>query len=454
MKMNSTIKALSFAAALAFIPMACSEDVDIYKGNDAPYKTNFAYIYQPSETFATLDYKANGSAINSFSDEITLLPVRLTKPAPADATVDVAIDESLVEEYNAAKGTSYAFLSGASVANASLSIKQGEYTSAESVKILLDPSHAGFMTGVSDYILPVVISGTSLGNQITISKSSRIFLTFNANYIQNYVKGVSQSVFIDTDVPTWKDDFKEVTLEGLVASSYAPYENVSVSLEIDGSLVDAYNAANGSECVFMSDASLASEKISITPDGTTADAVLRTGDLSLIEQEGVYLVPIRIKATGADVKLTEGEEVAYVEISASKPEIIRVDAPVGSAYTYTEAMDAYSSDNDNWAYDGVTGDDYYQFYPGYYMHVDLGETIKLQSFGFTAYGSWYYPEELQLEVSTDDEKWIDYGTAEGDYGLTNYYQLTKPATARYLRLTVLKAGPYGTYLRGLKLYTK
>lgn len=454
MKMNSKFKVFSVLAAIAFIPVACSEDVDIYEGNGAPYETNFAYIYQPSETFATLDYKANGNAINSFSDLLTLMPVRLTKPAPADMTVDIAIDESLVEEYNAAKGTSYVFLTGASVTNGSISIKQGAYSSADSVRVALDPSHAGFMTGASDYILPVVINSTSAGKQVTVSKSSRIFLTFNANYIQNYVKAVNQSVYIDTDVESWKEDFKEVTLEGIAVSSYAPFENISVSLEIDGSLTDAYNEANGSECVFMSDAVLGSSSVNISPDGTAANVVLKTGDLSLIEEEGTYLVPIRIKVSGASAELAEDGEIAYVEISASKPEILRVDEPVGSPYVYTDAMDAYSSDYDNWAYDGVTGDDYYQFYPDYYMHVDLGETITLQSFGFKAYDSWCYPEELQLEVSTDDENWTDYGTAEGDYGQINYYQLTKPATARYLRLTVLKVGPYGTYLRGLKLYVK
>lgn len=70
--------------AVALIPIACSEDVDIYEGHEIPYNTNFAFLREPAETFATLEYKANGNAINDFSDEITLTPVRLTKAVSSD----------------------------------------------------------------------------------------------------------------------------------------------------------------------------------------------------------------------------------------------------------------------------------------------------------------------------------------------------------------------------------
>lgn len=455
MKMKTIYKTLPLLAATALMLTACSEDVDIYGGGEE-YSTNFAYIYQPNETFATLDYKANGNAINAFSDDITLMPVRLTKAAPADVTVSVGIDETLVAEYNEAKGTNYAFLSGASVANGQILVRKGEYVSDESVRVLLDPSHQGFMTGAENYILPVVITSTTAGGEIAISKSSRIFLTFNANYIQNYVTAGSQAIYIDADVPTWRDDFREVTLEGIATATYAPYEDVTVALEIDGSLVDSYNQANGTDYTFMADASLAAATATIGTGSQSGSIVLRTGDLSAIPDGGSYLIPVRVKSvSGASVKLREGGDVAYVEITGKKPEITHVSAPVGTEYTYSDDMEAWDNSGDNYyPYYALLGEEYWYATAGDNITIDLKETIRLQSLCFTAYSAYYYPAQLRLEVSADGNTWTDYGTADGTRAKYNYFELSKPASARYLRVTVVQAGPWGTYLLGMKLYTK
>lgn len=361
-----------------------------------------------------------------------------------------------MEEYNAAKGTSYSFLKGATLENTSIIIVKGEYASSESLKVVLDPSHKDFMDEGTDYILPIAITGTSEPKQISISESSRIFLTFKANYIPNYISATSPYFYIDSSVSSWKDDFGKVKLDALVRSSYSPYEDVEVSLEIDPALVDKFNQTSEDECSFPEGCSLSCSVVKISPSGTSAGLELTTGDLSLIENEGSYVVPIRIKAVkGAEALLSENEAVAFVELSGKKPAISSVEGPVGNIYSYNDNMDAYDNEGDNYySYYAVWGDTYWYAADGAYIIVDLAETICLKSFCFTAYSAWYYPAILGLEVSTDGQNWTDYGTAEGVSEQDNYFVLNKSANVRYLKLTVVQGADYGTYLQGLTLYTR
>lgn len=90
-----------FAMSLPLVT-ACDDD----EATD-PYDINYVYIYKPSETNATLEYKGDGTFLKEIATEYILSPVRCTKPAPQDLTIQLAIDRSLVDAYNSEYGTSY-----------------------------------------------------------------------------------------------------------------------------------------------------------------------------------------------------------------------------------------------------------------------------------------------------------------------------------------------------------
>ena len=80
-----------FAMSLPSVT-ACDDD----EATD-PYDINYVYIYKPSETNATLEYKGDGTFLKEIATEHILSPVRCTKPAPQDLTIQLAIDRSLVD---------------------------------------------------------------------------------------------------------------------------------------------------------------------------------------------------------------------------------------------------------------------------------------------------------------------------------------------------------------------
>lgn len=80
---------------------ACDDD----EATD-PYDINYVYIYKPSETNATLEIIKETELFERNRHRTYLSPIRCTKPAPQDLTIQLAIDRSLVDAYNSEYGTS------------------------------------------------------------------------------------------------------------------------------------------------------------------------------------------------------------------------------------------------------------------------------------------------------------------------------------------------------------
>lgn len=212
------------AVVASMMPLTACDDDDTVD----PYDINYVYLYQPNSTFANVEYKANGDFMSGLTDPLKTVPVRITKPAPSNLQIEVAIDPTLVDEYNEANGTEYKFLEGARIDNPVMTIAAGEYITPDSITISFG-DHSGFMTEESNLILPVVIRS---GSGLTISKSSRIFLTFNSTYRPNIVSlTTTEKVFrAALTADNWQDNIKKLTLTDLFRLSYKPYEEVTLNL--------------------------------------------------------------------------------------------------------------------------------------------------------------------------------------------------------------------------------
>lgn len=446
------------AVIASMAPLTACDDDDTVD----PYSVNYVYLRQPYDTYASVEYKANGDIMSGVSDPITLVPVRLTKPAPQDLTVEVAVDPTLVDEYNEANGTDYTFINGLEVLNSKLTIKKGEYESAEPIQITITDPKA-FVVDETNLILPVVIRSNNAG--LTTSKSSRIFLTFTSNYVPNYYNVALSTINKKaiTVVDGWQNEFKTINVIDFIKLSYAPYEDVTVNVAINNSKVADYNTANSTAYSAMTDASLAAGTLTITPEQTAASLTINTGDVSALATGTTYVIPIDVTSvSGAAVEASENTlSTFYVILSGAGYELEQVSNVNGYVYSYTDALTClvggepeYSSytwatilnpNNYNWGY----------WTSSLPMEIDLGETINLTGFGFDFYGAYRCPATIEMETSADGENWIKWDILNVAQKAQMYATLSTATQTRYIKfIAKMPANSYYQQMdvEWLKLY--
>ncbi len=448
------------AVVASLMPLTACDDDDTVD----PYDINYVYLYQPNSTFAKVEYKANGDFMQAIQDPMKLVPVRLTKPAPADIQVEVAIDPSLVDEYNEANNTDFKFLSGVEILNPTMAIKAGEYITADSITIHFADKSGFTNRDVENLMLPVVIRN---GAGLTISKSSRIFLTFNSTYRPNYLTTVTKPVNFKAAIMNdgWQDEVKNLVVENAFMLSYEPYENVTLNLSIDQSKVAVYNEANGTNLKFKSDATLASGKISVATDATKAGFTINTGDLTGLANEESYIIPVTVtSAEGGEIDVNSNAATVYVivqgvgremTVSDEKPSnATAISLPTGTACTVN------GSPNYNTSTTWIDIIDHSKYQYGYLyvddeMEIDLGEVIDMASIWVNHWGSYYAAKNVSVKTSADNVNWIDWGTLDipnlGEY----YLNLSMATPTRYIKI-VFPTGPSTgrIELDGMRFYVK
>lgn len=246
------------AVVASLVPLTACDDDDTVD----PYDINYCYLYQPHTSYASLQYKATGDFISSLEDPLELVPVRLTKPAPKDLTVTIALDESVVDEYNAANGTDYKFLKGAQLVTPTLQIKAGEYVSETPITLSF-ADHSFLVNNTDNLILPIVIKDAQ---GITVSKSSRVFMIFN--YKGNVVDINDYSArFLENN---WSTELANLKATDFVSSEWAADEEITVELSIDPNLVEGYNVDNGTNYSLLPGATIPSS-VKLAQGAETAD---------------------------------------------------------------------------------------------------------------------------------------------------------------------------------------
>ena len=441
---------------------ACDDDSELGPKDNANYEANFVYFDQPSSTFAEVEYKANGDFISGLTDPLKLVPIRLTKPAPSNIQVEIAIDETLVDEYNAEKGTDYVFLEGAKVDNPILNIQAGKFASTDTISISFG-DHSGFVNQEKDLILPIVVKG---GEGLTPSKSGRIFLTFTSTYRPNFLRLTKDNFMFKAGLmnPGWEETVSTLNVENVFRLSYAPYEEVAVNLTIDESKVAEYNAANGTDYEFKADAKLASNTITIGTDGSFGSFVINTGDLSGVANEIPYVIPVTISSIdGAAVELEEGNSTVYVVVKGVGRELAVSDSEYsGSILDYPVActVDGSSAYDGGWSSSewvniiNNTNYEYGYLFPNSLMEIDFGKVVNLSSFYIYHWSASYSATSMTLETSEDGSKWIDWGEVSYEKRGAYYVNLSAPEKLRYMRIVFTSGGNSysGIEIDGMEFY--
>lgn len=436
------------AVVASLVPLTACDDDDTVD----PYDINYVYLYQPYSTFANVEYKANGDFMSGLTDPLKTVPVRITKPAPSNLQIEVAFDPTLVDEYNEANGTEYKFLEGARIDNPVMTIAAGEYISPDSITISFG-DHSGFMTEESNLILPVVIRS---GSGLTISKSSRIFLTFNSTYRPNNLTAVSELQQFKAVVitPGWEETVRTLNVDNAFYLSYDPYEEVKINLAIDQSKVAEYNAENGTNYAFKSDASLASNTITIGTDSNRGSFTINTGDLSGIENEGSYLIPVTISSIeGGTIEVTDENKTVYVLVKGIAREMTFGKSNTSGSETTVKAVSC-TVDGEDWTDKIDSGNwDYGYINTNVPLEIDFGQTVNLASFYFNHWYASYAPTSMSLETSVDGTTWINWGTISYSATGTYFINLLPATNMRYMRI-VFPTGPRRIEIDGMEFYVK
>ncbi len=151
-------------------------------------------------------------------------PVNCTYRAPEEIRVSCEIDHSLVDPYNEANGTAYKKVDGTSVSlfnNGTVTIKQGENLSSDSVKVLFSDNIRDQLTDEAGYLVPVKISSTSSTLPVNPDKST-IYIRLDVKYT-NIREGAGSSQMTGTLIANrsgWVATTQNVVSSGTGASLF------------------------------------------------------------------------------------------------------------------------------------------------------------------------------------------------------------------------------------------
>lgn len=434
---------------------ACDDDSDLGPKDKANYETNFVYCLESDNNYPTLSYRYSGKIIETDIKELQLTPVRLTKPAPENVEIEVSIDPTLVDEYNAANGTNYEALTDVSVTNPIIKVAQGQFISTDSIKIDLN-GNRGFVGNGKDLLLPVVIESAS--SEITTSKTSRIFVAFH--YSANVVSIEDALYQAGADESLWADKMANLELE-VISSIFTADANTTVKFEIDNSLVEAYNKENDTE--YLAWEGLTLDDAVIVPGERFAKIRFNVSDYSQLENG--YVVPVRIKAIEGDGAIVdEDADLAYFVICSLAPTISSGSAQ-GIELTDKENWDLKVNGSDNYGtnywrvklFDGGAYTYGNYWYPNDVVEINVGEVKTITSVAVQYY-AWYYgvQEYVSVRTSEDGVKWTKWKNTPDYYGSdTTNINFSYPVKAQYIELTIGRPGyssSYGTMATEVRVY--
>lgn len=238
-----------------------------------------------------------------------------------------------------------------------------------------------------------------------------------------------------------------VTTSGLETSS-----DVNVTLTVDQSKVDAYNAACGTDYELLPADCYTLPESAVIPAGTTVseDLTISVNARGKIQPFDSYLLPVTISAAdGAGINphqstvyylLSGAEDVWNMPLAdRSQWKVVEVSS---------EETSGEGSDNGHaiHAFDGLKSTFWHTQWKGgepqppHHITVDMGQEVKMLGFQYVSrdHGEGW-PQEMTLETSLDGEHWEGAGTysdlpAEGKAEYRSYFPGFKQA--RYFRLTI------------------
>lgn len=452
--MKKMLKYLGVVALAAGMFAACEHpNIDeIFDSGAMSQDEALIYMRTPMTSSYSWTYKAalneDGYVfIGDVPEELTLVPVQISRPLAKDVNVTVTIDEEALEAYNAEiiantesdqEPATYTLLEQAELLSSTLTIPAGEYISADSIKIRYKASE--FFNGNVRYMVPIKVTADDAKS----STSSKIMVKYNATYQPIYISVASTSatysLMFSVDDDSMVNGTGEISLGNLVVASDDALENTTVTLRINNDLVADYDP----QAQTVSGASLSTTSATIKAGERASQEIsVRISDNMRSMKLGTnYVIPVEITATqghGTEVKTTTN--VCYLSIKTRYEAVLEATDAAGFAGLTKFTPAGWTATGDGTGstavlFDGVTSgySDYYYFT---YLIVDLKEAKEIHGIACYAYYGYssYLPNNYSVEVSNDNQSWSEVGDVTNGQAFGNPQRtiFLKPQTARYIK---------------------
>lgn len=392
--------------------------------------------------------------VGSFGDARVDLPAKIQYTATDSVTLTAKADTSLVSAYNEEYGAECVSVPQSVIDALEITpagISAGANVASAPVEVVI-PEAARTALTAPEYVLPVRLSlagsyrGTD-GRPVAASETMAVsYLVIHTTSDLAYLSGntTAKTSIVNTPVGV----FGGISAKFTAALHHAIGSDAKVSVTVDGSLVSAYNTANGT--AYEQVPSDVVSALTVTPGTITAgetSAVVsveapldKCGSLT----KPAYLLPVRLTITysGGTTQTVESA-VGYIIITVEESLVqdspsALVGTPCEDGDTEWTCLSANNLDPDamstsGWALQGndASSSDFV---------VDLGRERKFTA--FTVYSYVINSEKTRVYLSRDNKTWTDLGSVEGKSTVRGnryseqWYVLYGGVSARYVKVVL------------------
>ncbi len=231
---------------------------------------------------------------------------------------------------------------------------------------------------------------------------------------------------------------------------------VVINYGVDVSLVESYNAENGTSFSTLSANAVADLSATIEAEGISVNCTLQL-DHSVLNDGEEYLIPIVLKSINSEdkgISISSNAKTIYFVVTnmiSNISDVIELDGDIidRTSWSITSlGVDInidYLLDSDPSSYWSVLMDD-----PDPAFLIDLGVEKNLKGLKFlpaARNGYTYNAKIVNVETSVDGGIWSTQGSSyntfktPGSYSeiaVDNYVVFIQPVVAKFIRITVLK----------------
>lgn len=442
--------AYSFVAVAALTLGSCcsSEDKCDVEGNP----DNLIY-FKAGETNTNV-YTAivQHTPVGDYSNLNIKIPVYVQRTVSNSTKVTVALDNTLVEEYNKQNGTDYPVLpdNAIEILKTTVTLGTDAYTSTDSIEARLVEAQLPSLTE-PEYLTAfriVDINGSGKASE------DRGVIYVKVQTGNGYIHVTSDDEVHGMIAHTPVGPIGNVSINLPAFVSQAAKVGVNATITVDNSLVQEYNAEYGTNYIAAPNGVLNIENGSVTiAQGETTSATNFKASIPADKMAQLtnpqYIIPLRISAKRTDGTTVDKAGVVYM-IFTTEEKLINSGAGTAgmkASQVSTNVMRTWSVDT-NESFNSVTDNRQGSYWdpptnPSTWI-IDMKEVknfagLSVRSY-YSNYGAIYGLSDAKIELSEDGSNWINCGTATyNDMAYENPYQvitLYGAVPARYIKMTL------------------
>lgn len=420
-------------AALSFVSCSSNDSYDVYGNPD-----NLVYLDLRGPK--TYESKLLSTPVGIFGMAGAFIPVHAQHATSGMASVEVV--DSLVARYNRENKTEYPAFPAEALKALQITPAQFSNNQKDTIQVSVPEDKFALFTEPT-YVLPLVLSDVQGGKATEIEDYKVAYVLVNVSSTEDFISITSNKTVKCGIVKTPVGVFGGVSASFGASIKAAVATDWNNTLEVDNSLIAAYNEKNGTEYSALPENVLSS--LQITPNVIAKGQTSSTADIKVSLPDNVaqaldkaYIIPLRLKTTYGDKTYQEDNDVVYILIDVSES-LINDDATEvkGTAVTGMTCIEAVNLNKDafatsNWSF--LQQSDNASFV------VDLGATKNVSSILISSSAM----NNAKIELSADNSSWKVVGNtsehsgpsvSSGWYSYTAYV-LYGAVSARYVRVTM------------------